>query len=137
MFYRVDAHIFHNKIGDVQNTDYGEWIISARNPEEAEEKLADFLHEVTIFAAKPADAEEEERFYRLAQVSLDTLVSMLSPANLRLFNKAKVRYSSAPKDAAEIRELFHCSRASADKVFNVLTAVLTAVPKPQEQTAGK
>ena len=124
--FRMEANLYFNKAEDVYAIEEGVYVVEAKNEDEAAGKLQDMLEAVAElgFVVEPASEEDIEGFNSCVDTAKrareTTAMYALTQSESGLLEKAKTLYPVPPPSASEIRGQFHCTIASARKIYDAL-----------------
>lgn len=141
--FRTRANLYGNKAEDLYAIEEGVYVVEAKNEAEAAGKLQDMLEAVAElgFVVEPASEADIEGFNSCvdaAKAAREThAMFALTQSESGLLEKAKTLYPVPPPSASEIRGQFHCTIASARKIYDALVwAEKWEKSKQHQQAAG-
>lgn len=141
--FKMKANLYRNKAEDLYAIEEGVYVVEAKNEAEAAGKLQDMLEAVAEdgFVVEPASEEDIEGFNSCvdaAKAAKETTAKYaLTQSESGLLEKAKSLYPVPPPSASEIRGQFHCTIASARKIYDALVwAEKWEKSKQHQQAAG-
>jgi|SRR5271165_6794206 len=126
--FRMVVNLYTNKAEDVQAIEENLYVVEAKDGAEAAGKVQDMLEAVAEdgFVVEPASEEDVVKFnsgLEIAKMARENHAKYaLTQSESRLLEKAKSLYPVPPPTASEIRAQFHCSTASATKIFDAVVA---------------